>query len=101
MPNSPRTTTKFSSVMKPTAQHKAETAGIDDELGDLASDIDLAGLAVLGMAGELDDVHGYGQRIQDRLLDLADKVRDVAGRLSPVNAEATARARDKVLGKAS
>jgi hypothetical protein len=87
--------------MKPTAQHKAETAGIGDELGDIASEIDLAGLAVLGMAGELDDVNGYGQRIQYRLLDLADKVRDVAGRHCPYDGAATARALNKVLGRVS
>jgi hypothetical protein len=61
--------------MKLAAQHKAETAGIGDGLGDIANEIDLAGLAVLGLANELDDVHGHGQRIEGRLLDTADKVR--------------------------
>lgn len=62
-------------VLKPAAQHEAETAHVGDDLGDIATEIAIAALAVTGL-GEEQNADG-AVPISNMLHALAERVRDV------------------------
>jgi hypothetical protein len=52
-------------IRKPAAQHKAETANIGGELCTIATELDRAALAVLGLINEIDESNPDGESITD------------------------------------
>ena len=83
-------------VARQAAQHAAATFLIGDDISDIATEIRLAALAVVGLAEEL---NGDGQDLSNWLNKISGKVRGVGERLSLIDIEATKRKLDEVLGR--
>lgn len=66
-------------VLKPAAQLEAERLGAFDELCEITSAIDLAALAVIGMAKELGGEEGH--MLANHLRDQAERIRKASERL--------------------
>jgi enoyl-CoA hydratase/carnithine racemase len=79
-------------IRKPAAQHQAETANIDGELCTIATELDRAALAELGLINEIDESNPDGESIADWLRGISAKVNDIVTRLSPIDIDATKRA---------
>ena len=69
-------------IRKPPAQHKAEMEGIGGDLANIATEIDRAALAVIGLVKELDESCDNGESLADWLRGIATKIHDVMTRLS-------------------
>jgi hypothetical protein len=69
-------------VLKPAAQLEAERLGAFDELGEIANAIDLAALAVIGMAKELGGQEG--DLLANHLRDQSEGIRKASEQLLAV-----------------
>jgi hypothetical protein len=72
-------------VLKPAAQLEAEGLGAFDELGEIANAIDLAALAVMGMAKQLGGEEG--DLLANHLRDQAEGIRKASEQLLAAPAE--------------
>lgn len=78
-------------VLKPAAQHDAEAAAAREDLAVVATEVEMAALATIGLSHELDDPEGDGPAIGHWLFRLAHKLRQIDEALSPLDVKATKR----------
>jgi hypothetical protein len=90
---------KFALVEKPAAQHEAEMRGIGDDLSEIASQIELVTLAVIGLGEDLDDTNGDAANIAGRLRCAARDLRRAMDRISPYDMVASKRELDRLVGE--
>jgi hypothetical protein len=85
-------------VLKPASRHQAEAASALEDLGGVASEVQMAALATIGLSQELDDTAGNGLAIGNWLFRLAHKLRQIDDKLSPIDMEATKIKLETVMG---
>lgn len=91
----------FTPVLKPAAQHDADVRGIDATASTIATELEILALAVYGLAQDLggNPEENCGDAIVFKLRGLAEQVRDLGTRSSPLDMEATKRMLRRAMGE--